>query len=99
MRQGQLLPAFVDDALDSSDPMFFIEDVVEGWDLTARCRGSRAGIKPARGLFRPHRINCCSRGPCLPRQLCWRRHAGRACHQPFQSRLRSRPEMHLGSAS
>jgi transposase len=33
-RQGQLLPAFVDDALDPSDPVFFIDDVVDGIDLT-----------------------------------------------------------------
>lgn len=34
-RQGQLLPAFVDDALDPSDPVFFVDDVVEGFDLSA----------------------------------------------------------------
>jgi transposase len=34
-RQGQLLPAFVDDALDPSDPVFFIDDVVDGLELTA----------------------------------------------------------------
>lgn len=34
-RQGQLLPAFVDDALDPSDPVFFIDDVVDGLALTA----------------------------------------------------------------
>jgi hypothetical protein len=34
-RQGQLLPAFVDDALDPSDPVFFIDDVVDGLDLSA----------------------------------------------------------------
>jgi transposase len=34
-RQGQLLPAFVDDALDPSDPVFFIDDVVDGLKLTA----------------------------------------------------------------
>jgi hypothetical protein len=34
-RQGQLLPAFVDDALDPSDPVFFVDDVVEGLELTA----------------------------------------------------------------
>jgi transposase len=34
-RQGQLLPAFVDDALDPSDPVFFIDDVIDGFDLTA----------------------------------------------------------------
>ena len=34
-RQGRLLPAFVDDALDPSDPVFFIDDVVDGIDLTA----------------------------------------------------------------
>ncbi len=34
-RQGQLLPAFVDDALDPGDPVFFIDDVVEGLELTA----------------------------------------------------------------
>jgi transposase len=28
-RQGQLLPAFVDDALDRSDPVFFIDEAVE----------------------------------------------------------------------
>lgn len=32
-RQGQLLPSFVDDALDPSDPVFFVDDVVEGLDL------------------------------------------------------------------
>ena len=34
-RQGQLLPSFVDDALDPSDPVFFVDDVVEGLDLRA----------------------------------------------------------------
>jgi transposase len=34
-RQGQLLPAFVDDALDPSDPVFFIDDVVDGLELLA----------------------------------------------------------------
>jgi transposase len=34
-RQGQLLPAYVDDALEPSAPVFFIDDVVEGFDLTA----------------------------------------------------------------
>ena len=34
-RQGQLLPAFVDDALEPSDPVFFIDDVVDGLELTA----------------------------------------------------------------
>ena len=34
-RQGQLLPAFADDALDPSDPVFFIADVVDGLKLTA----------------------------------------------------------------
>ena len=34
-RQGQLLPSFVDDALDPSDPVFFVDDVVEGLDLVA----------------------------------------------------------------
>ena len=34
-RQGQLLPAFVDDALDPSDPVFFVDDVLEGLELTA----------------------------------------------------------------
>lgn len=33
-RQGQLLPAFVEDALDPGDPVFFINDVVESLDLT-----------------------------------------------------------------
>ena len=32
-RQGQLLPTFVDDALDPADPAFFIDDVVDGMDL------------------------------------------------------------------
>jgi len=32
-RQGQLLPSFLDDALDPSDPVFFVDDVVEGLDL------------------------------------------------------------------
>lgn len=32
--QGQLLPRFVDDALDPGDPVFFIDDVVDGFDLT-----------------------------------------------------------------
>ena len=34
-RQGQLLASFVDDALDPSDPVFFVDDVVEGLDLRA----------------------------------------------------------------
>jgi transposase len=32
-RQGQLLPTFVDDALDPADPAFFIDEVVDGLDL------------------------------------------------------------------
>jgi transposase len=32
-RQGQLLPAFVEDALDPGDPVFFISDAVDGLDL------------------------------------------------------------------
>ena len=31
--QGELLPAFVGDALDPADPVFFVNDVVEGLDL------------------------------------------------------------------
>ena len=34
-RQGQLRPAFVDEALDPSDPVLFIDEVLEGRDLTA----------------------------------------------------------------
>src|ERR1700745_3152967 len=34
-RQGQLLPVFVEDALDPGDPVFFISDAVEQMDLTA----------------------------------------------------------------
>jgi len=34
-RQGQLLPAFVEDELAPSDPVFFIDDVVDGLELTA----------------------------------------------------------------
>ena len=34
-RQGQLLPAFVEDALDPGDPVFFISDAVEERALTA----------------------------------------------------------------
>jgi len=33
--QGQLLPAHLRDALDASDPVFFIDDFVEGLDLLA----------------------------------------------------------------
>src|SRR5437016_2364977 len=32
-RQGQLLPAFVEDALDPGDPVFFIHDAVDSLDL------------------------------------------------------------------
>jgi transposase len=32
-RQGQLLPAFVDDALDPGDPVFFIDDAVDSLEL------------------------------------------------------------------
>jgi transposase len=32
--QGQLLPGFVGDALDPADPVFFVDDAVEGLDLT-----------------------------------------------------------------
>jgi len=32
--QGELLPAFVEDALDPSDPVFFISDAVDALDLT-----------------------------------------------------------------
>jgi len=31
--QGELLPAFVGDALDPADPVFFVDDAVEGMDL------------------------------------------------------------------
>jgi len=46
-RQGQLLPGFVGEALDPSDPVFFVDDVVEGLDLRAferryEVRGERA---------------------------------------------------------
>ena len=34
-RQGELLPGFVGDALDPGDPVFFVNDVVEGLDLAA----------------------------------------------------------------
>jgi len=34
-QQGQLLPGFVGDALDPSDPVFFVDDLVEGLDLSA----------------------------------------------------------------
>jgi len=34
-RQGELLPAFVGDALDPADPVFFVDDAVEGMDLGA----------------------------------------------------------------
>jgi transposase len=34
-RQGQLLPAFVEDALDPGDPVFFISDAVAEMALTA----------------------------------------------------------------
>jgi transposase len=33
-RQGQLLPAFVEDALDAGDPVFFVSDVVDTLDLS-----------------------------------------------------------------
>jgi transposase len=33
--QGQLLPAYMADALDPSDPAFFVDEVVEGLDLRA----------------------------------------------------------------
>lgn len=32
-RQGQLLPGFAGEALDPSDPVFFVDDLVEGLDL------------------------------------------------------------------
>ena len=34
-QQGQLLPGFVGDALDPADPVFFVDDLVEGLDLSA----------------------------------------------------------------
>lgn len=34
-QQGQLLPSFVGDALDPSDAVFFVDDLVEGLDLRA----------------------------------------------------------------
>jgi transposase len=33
--QGALFPAFLADALDPSDPAFFVQDAVEGLDLRA----------------------------------------------------------------
>lgn len=46
-RQGQLLPGFVGEALDPSDAVFFVDDVVEGLDLRGferryAVRGERA---------------------------------------------------------
>jgi len=43
-RQGQLLPAFGDNALDPSDPVFFIDDVVEGLELTAPADAPALGV-------------------------------------------------------
>jgi transposase len=34
-RQGRLFPAFLDEGLDPSDPVFWIDDIVDGLDLTA----------------------------------------------------------------
>jgi hypothetical protein len=34
-QQGQLLAGFVGDALDPSDPVFFVDDLVEGLELSA----------------------------------------------------------------
>ena len=33
--QGELLPSFTADALDPSDPSFFVDEIVEGLDLKA----------------------------------------------------------------
>jgi transposase len=40
--QGELLPAFVGDALDPADPVFFVDDAVEGMDLEAFEQGYSA---------------------------------------------------------
>ena len=34
-RQGRLFPAYLDEGLDPSDPVFWIDDIVDGLDLTA----------------------------------------------------------------
>jgi transposase len=33
--QGQLFPAYASEALDPSDPVFFLNDLVEGLDLSS----------------------------------------------------------------
>ena len=33
--QGQLFPAYLSEALDPSDPALFVDDMVEGLDLSA----------------------------------------------------------------
>ena len=38
-RQGQLLPAFLEDALDPGDTVFFINDAVDSLALTSLLRG------------------------------------------------------------
>ena len=38
-RQGQLLPAFLEDALDPGDTVFFINDAVDSLALTPLLRG------------------------------------------------------------
>ena len=113
-RQGQLLPAFVEDALDASDPVFFIDDVVEGFDLTALerryavvggvqrapalCARGRPGMRSSPGRCRHGRFPA----SCVtrsPRQLRWPRQAGRACHERDMLTFYSEPRRSLGSDS
>jgi len=52
-RQGQLLPAFLEDALDPGDPVFFINDAVDSLALTPLLRGEWNLVCAAFNLRRP----------------------------------------------
>jgi transposase len=75
--QGALLPSFVGDALDPSDPVFFVDDVVEGLDLGAferryAARGEHAF--PPRMLLKLWLFGAIEgvySGRAIARRLCW----------------------------
>jgi hypothetical protein len=57
--QGQPFPAHLSDALDASDPVFFIDDLVEGLEL--KSFESRYSVTGERAL------SCCSLRVTKPR--------------------------------
>ena len=80
--QGSLLPRFVGDSLDPSDPVFFIDDVVEAMDLDAfekRYAATGEHAFPPRRLLKLWLFGAIAgvyRGRELARRLHWDRTSG-----------------------